>query len=447
MAEVFDMQISVFNRVKEYLTKSEKKNIDISLSPLCFMTTWTKTVGHYKILKLLKIKNFDFINYFIKDILSIGKYHDLEISVPANPRNNNVLIVSYCSKANFNSNGIFKDNYFSYDSNNKNYTWLLISLDNFIPDNLEENIYIFSKKTKKKFSAYFFIKIIISFFFDKNVKIKNIFHYMNSQFVFSKLITMQISKTFKNFKISKLLINYEGIPFQHGIIKLFNKLNKNTKCICYLHCAGWPVQTDLIYREKLIDILLVSGDDQKSVLSSHLNWPHDKIFSIPSLRFNKKNDNELSGCLFIPYEIFYTKHVLNRFEKFLINSSNEELGKISLRIHPLNKNSKKHKNFENKISFLMKKYKDKFSEKKKNISIIFGYATGVCIQALEEGNTIYHFPYNKIIDVFSEEIWHNIKVYQIDSLIFKYELKKKNKIFLTNYEDNKFEKYAKPFLT
>ena len=77
---------------------------------------------------------------------------------------------------------------------------------------------------------------------------------------------------------------------------------------------------------------------------------------------------------------------------------------------------------------------------------MFGYATGVCIQALEEGNTIYHFPYNNIIDVFSEKIWHNIKIEKIDNLIFKYNIKNKNRIFFTNHEVNKFEKYVKPLL-
>ena len=83
-------------------------------------------------------------------------------------------------------------------------------------------------------------------------------------------------------------MNYEGIPFQHGIIKSLKKFNNNLKIICYLHCAGWPVQTDLIYREKSIDTLLVSGEDQKLVMTSYLNWPESKIFSIPSLRFDKK---------------------------------------------------------------------------------------------------------------------------------------------------------------
>ena len=40
------------------------------------------------------------------------------------------------------------------------------------------------------------------------------------------------------------------------------KMNKRIKIFCYLHCAGWPFQSDLIYRNKKIDLLFVSGVDQ-----------------------------------------------------------------------------------------------------------------------------------------------------------------------------------------
>ena len=58
-----------------------------------------------------------------------------------------------------------------------------------------------------------------------------------------------------------------------------------------MHCAGWPLQLDLIYRLNLIDKLIVSGKDQKNVLKKFLNWPNKKISIIPSLRFQKSNIN------------------------------------------------------------------------------------------------------------------------------------------------------------
>ena len=54
---------------------------------------------------------------------------------------------------------------------------------------------------------------------------------------------------------------------------------------------------------------------------------------------------------------------------------------------------------------LIKENKNKFSiENKKKDSIIFGNASGVCIQALEEGNRVIHFPDDNNLDTFSNKI-------------------------------------------
>ena len=80
-------------------------------------------------------------------------------------------------------------------------------------------------------------------------------------------------------------------------------------------------------------------------------------------------------------------------------------------------------------------------KKNSNISIFFGSATGVCVQALEEGNKIIHFPDNEI-DVFSNKIWKNIKINSIQNDVFSYEIKNFNKIFYTSFENNRFKKYV-----
>ena len=43
------------------------------------------------------------------------------------------------------------------------------------------------------------------------------------------------------------------------------KINKNTKIYGYLHCAAWPLQTELFYKKQPIDTLFVSGKDQQDV--------------------------------------------------------------------------------------------------------------------------------------------------------------------------------------
>ena len=53
------------------------------------------------------------------------------------------------------------------------------------------------------------------------------------------------------------------------------------------------------------------------------------------------------------------------------------------------------------------------------------------MQSIEDGITIYHFPNNDVLDVFSEKIWPNIKVKKLSDKVYEYSLKKKNKSFIS----------------
>ena len=78
--------------------------------------------------------------------------------------------------------------------------------------------------------------------------------------------------------------------------------------------------------------------------------------------------------------------------------------------------------------------------------MIFGNATGVCIQSIEEGNKVFHIPDDIEVDLFSNKIWKNIFISQKAENIFTYEIKKKNRKFNTVNKKKKFEKYLLPYL-
>ena len=447
MEDNFEKQIDIINKAKNFISNCIKKNIDISLSSMCYLTTWTKSFGHFKILGLSGLKRENLILFTLKNIISISKYHNLEIYGAGDPKKIKNLIVSYCKKENFDQHGNFYDNFFNFSSAEDKFSWLLISLDDFAPSNLKKSIFILKKKNKRKLNLFYLLKILLRIFFDRKHNIKDIFHYITSEYVFSYILMEKLNYKFKNTIIKNAIINYEGIPFQHAIIKTLKSLNKDIKTICYLHCAAWPVQTELLYRERLIDILLVSGNDQKKKLVKFLGWPDEKVSVIPSLRFEKNIKNEFGGYLFVPYEIFDSRKLVQRFENFLGNLPGQSLSNINLRIHPLNKNSLKHKKLALELSNIISKYNNKFTNMKKNTdSIMFGYAAGISVQAMEDGVTIYHFPYNDLIDVFSEGIWENVNVKKLDNYIFKYTLKKKDQMFFVNNEKDKFMKYVDPLV-
>jgi len=447
--EIFLEQKKILNDCYEYLKNIKKNGIKINFSPLCFFTTWTKSYGYFKILHLRKKKIFfDFLIFYLKNIFSILKNGSIELVYEKNifkKKKYRSLVFSYCEKQSF-KNSIFFDRYFGISSSEISETiFFLISLDNFIPNKKCKNIIILKKKI-----SFINILIFIYFFFliifKSKFNLKKFFHYFNYEYFFIVQLNMLLKKIFLKIKFKNFLINYEGMNFQNFFLEKIKKMNKNVQTIGYLHCAPWPLQTDLICKTRSLDKLFVSSFDQKEVLNKYYKWSKKKILTIPSLRFNKLNNNEFSNFIFLPIYIFNKKKYLEYFQDLLEFLANSKLGQLNTRIHPLNKNSKQHQIFAKELKIILKKYQHKINNHVKNISIFIGSATGVCCQALEQNNIIYHIPGDHILDVFSPYIWKNIDVSLVDNGIFKYSIRRKNKIFYTNSEKKKFTKYIDPHL-
>jgi hypothetical protein len=433
-------QKKLLENSKKYLSTENKKGIDISVGPLCFLTPWAKTPGKLK-LDLMINKKID-LKSIIKNILNISKNHDLNVffnkSIKKKKKIN--LIISYATKENFDKLGNYFDNYFDMGYNHKKIIWLLISLDNYVPQNIQNNIFLIAKSKNQSLSFLYLIKKIFKLIYKSRLKKKFLIHYCWYEYDFAEKVSNIFFELFSKDKIKNVIFNYESVPFQNKLLKTIKQIDKNIKTIGYLHCAPWPLQTDLIYRKFLLDVLLVSGEDQKEVLKKHLGWKNVDIKVIPSLRFKKKKFKEFNGFIFIPYNLNSNNNYVERFEKF-IKTHKFNFYNLKVRIHPLNKNSKIHLDLKEKFDQLLKKCTDNFGKKNSNFSIFFGSATGVCVQALEEGTKIIHFPDNEI-DVFSNKIWKNIIVNSTQNMVFSYEIKNFNKIFYTSFENNKFKKYV-----
>ncbi len=449
MENISKFQEKLIKTCKQYMFLQERKKIDISTSALCFFTIWADTPGCYKIFNLAGInKRFNAL-FVLKNLFSISKNHYLDISfditkIPSKKIN---LIISYSSKRNFDTNGNFKDDYFNFSSKDTNYFWILISLDNFVPRNIKNNIAIISyKKGLFKYNFLYLIKSFYTVFKDNRFNYKKIIHFCWEETNFAKKVSHLCNYLFKNLNIKNLILNYEGIPFQHQLLKDIKKIDSKIKTLGYLHCAPWPIQSDLIFKNQSLDNLIVSGKQQKNVLKKFLGWKKKRISVIPSLRFYKQNRNEFSGYLFAPYNLEKKNNYLKRLEEYLKKMKKKRLIKFSVRIHPLNKKSQIHQEFKKKCELIISSYLSNNRIKTSNHSLFFGSATGVCVQALEEGTTITHFPQNESLDVFSNKLWPNLKIKRIGDKIFEYKTKNKNQIFFTSKEKGKFKKYLFPLL-
>lgn len=437
-------QLDVINYCKIYLNKIKKKSF-ISANPFFYFTTWADTVGRVKLLSITKEFKFKYLITILKNIFFLGKNYDL---IPVYSKNfilskYSNIIISYSTIDDFDSQGFFYDKFFNITSKEyKNFCWFLISLDHETPNIVRDNIIIVKKKNINSFSYIYIFKYLIKILFNKNHSIFDLFYFWNLENNFSENVSNIFKVLFKsNVNIKNVIINYEAIPFQNLLIETIKCLNNNIKTYGYLHCAPWPLQTDLFYKGEKLDQLFVSGKDQKSVLIKYLGWNKKKISVIPSLRFSKKNYKQFNGYIFIPYNLNKNNNFISKFRIFLDTLPNKSLPFLKIRVHPLNKNSKVHLYFINELKILLKEKKKKFFKKSCNLSIFFGSATGVCIQALEEGTDIIHFPENMIFDAFSSKIWENINVKKINENILRYSIKKKGRIFKVTHEKNKFNKY------
>lgn len=440
---IITTQLHVINYCKIYLNRIKKKFF-ISANPFFYFTTWADSVGRVKLLSIIEGFKFKYFKTILKNIFFIGKNHNL-ISIHSKNFNNKYsnIIISYSTIDNFDSQGIFYDRFFNISSKKyKNFCWFLISLDHKSPNIIAENIIIIKKKNINSFSYIYIFKYLIKVLFSKNYSIFSLLYFWNVENNFSERVSEIFKDLFKsNTNMQNIILNYEAIPFQNFLIETIKCINNNIKTYGYLHCAPWPLQTDLLYKKEKLDQLFVSGEDQKFVLTKYLGWNNKKISVIPSLRFYKKNYKQFNGYIFIPYNLNKNNNFINRFSVFLDSLPSESLPFFKIRVHPLNQKSKVHLDFANELKILLKEKKKKFFKKNYNLSIFFGSATGVCIQALEEGTDIIHFPENIIFDAFSSKIWENINVKNINEHILKYSIKKKDRLFKLTYEKNKFNKY------
>ena len=122
LKKISQQQKIILKNCNKFLTQERKKNIDISISPLCFFTVWAKTPGYFKIYDLNGFKKNQLIFTF-KNLLSISKNFDKKLFLKNKKISSSAhnLIISYSTKQNFDFRGNFFDNNFNFDSKNKNF--------------------------------------------------------------------------------------------------------------------------------------------------------------------------------------------------------------------------------------------------------------------------------------------------------------------------------------
>ena len=445
--EIYEGQIKIINYFKNYLSRCKKLNINISNSSYCYFTLqgYTPAVAKLK-LRLLGVKYiFSYLRIMAFNILGIStlsNYITLKHSIDNKKFRN--LVICNVSKKDFKKNGSCIDPYSQTSTRKVAKTlWFLNCVDNYVPKKFDKNLIIFVRK--KTFFKHNFLFLIKSFL-DSLIKFKfsprNIVHDFSTQSQFSNIISKKILSEISLGKF-KCVFNstYEGQPFQNSVFKKIKKFNSNVKTIGFFHTPLTPVATSLIYRSGSPDRLLISGNYQKEYLSKYLYWSTKKIKAIPSLRYNQKNVPDMSGYIYLPFNFFNPKKILNEFENYLKMCKKNSLSKFKIKNHVHTQDSKKHKKLIKNLENIISSYEDRFYIKnKQNKSIIIG-ATSAVVVALQKKIEVIHICEDPIFESYNEKLWKTLKVRQIGSNTFVYKQKILNSLLKFSKRNNQLQKY------
>lgn len=412
----------LIQKAKKYLYK----NTD-ALSSLNYLYTNGGSAGYFK-LKMLEssFKNIKYISEYLKEVsANFLKNSDFKIIGKVNHSSSyEKLYLTWGKKENF-KNGIYFDKYFRENSLDKKNLWLINFLGNKIPRKVDNNTIIIQNQNNK-FSFFNFFKNIIIVLRCSKFSFKNFFHYLPFSSVFAFSINNHLIPIIKNIKLKEIYIPYESQPFQQFFIKSIKNINKKIKVIGYIHSFLPAMPTYYIFRRFSPDKIMVHGKHQKKILTKYLGWKKNNIKVVKSFRFIKKN-NLIKNYFFVGYNLFKSSEKnLENFEKFLINIKNIKFKSCQVRLHPEQKNNKKHIEFKSKIINIISKFPKKFSRVKfsKKVNFCFGEST-VIIESLERGVEVIHFSIDPIFEVFNGDLWKNIVVKELSKNVYHYKLKKK----------------------
>ena len=432
-------QIFLILKVKQYLLLLKQIGIDTSKSSFCYLSTYGINPGQAKLLLWLK-KNNSILNYYktvIIHILAISSFQNYTITKFIKKKYNN-LFLTWGRKKNFKNNYFYDDFLKARSDFFQDSIFFVIYLDDDLPKRIPKNVILFHKKNKSR-SVLFLLKKIIQTILRNNFNLNKTFHYLSSQTVFAELMNEQVTQIQNDTKFKKIIMPYEGQPYQNFVIKNLTKKIINFKSIGVIHSILPALPLNLVKREGSPNHIYVSGDGQKEVLIKYCGWSNKEIFLTKSLRFNKKLDRKISGSIFFPINLNKVNKISNYFEKFLIGRKEKSLPIMKTRNHPQMKESKNHQLLEVCLNKLFKKYKNKFNPNiKQNVCLFIG-TTSAVIEFLEKNVLIIHLPIHDEFDIYTRKIWRRIQTLNKNG-VFYYKKEMKNKLVELSDDNYSFKK-------
>ena len=429
-------QLFLVNQVKSFIKNSKAKGLPIFKLGTFYFAPFGESLGYAKVIyKQNKLRGILLnILIFLKSIYKISFLGKFKIINNIKGKNYKIIIFNWAYLKDFDKSGNFQDKHFNVNSKkHQGILWILVMLDKNIPEKIGNNVILITNGNNE-----FNFRILWNAL-KKSLKKGSISYFYHEASYFSALADFIYNKLDElvSKKTRKVLMPYEGQPFQNAIFKKTKKINQTIKTIGFIHSFPVGLPLNLIKKDGSPQKIIVSGESQSYCLNKFLGWKKKEIKILPSTRFIKSKESDMKNKIFLPISLVSSNNILDHLntltKKLEINISN-----FQIKNHPSRTHSKKHIKLIKKIKKIM--HNSNSNKNKKNLSIFIG-ATGSVIEALGRNVEPIHICENPTLECYSEKLWKFIKNDEINKNVFKYRAIQKNKLIKFGKNANLFRKY------
>jgi len=430
------LQEKILRKAKVFLDTKKINKKDLSTIGVFYLCPFAATRGNAKLLsfynKFASLKVYFYST--IKDLLNFVKFDGFATLDSSSSKNYKFVIVNWGTKKNFNYKGEYYDNHLNVSSSKcKNVLWYIIYLDKKLPKKTSKNVVLIYENKKLGFQH---LKTIFKKFFFKMINLS----FFSQKISHLSLLATYVYKDFDKYihSAKKVLMPYEGQPFQNAIFQKISERNKKIVTIGFVHSFPAGLPSNFIKRSGHPKKLIINSNSLKYSFIKFLGWSSSDLLKLPSARFKKKSNNEMGNKVFLPYDFDKPKKIINSLND-LIDYKKLNFSNLEIRNHPSCSKSKKHLNL---IKLINETIKNKTFKKKirKNFSIFIG-ATGSIIEALERNLDVYHICENPVLESYSKKIWKHIDVKRLGQNLFNYKKVKNHKLIIFNNNEKIYKKY------